>query len=115
MKPVTLPMGALHHRDLPWNALRLSPLRGQHRPFVIFWHHLDELGLQLVPLDEDSLGYFAVGVAQMARDEVFDLINVLFADERLQLHRVQNFLVAGDAEAACLAGAIGPAARERWA
>src|SRR3990167_4321255 len=111
MKPVTLPMGALHHRDLPWNAFLLSALHSQHGPFVILWHHLDELGLQLVPLDEDSLGYFAVSVAQMARDQVFDLLHIFFAHQGLQLHRVQNLLIAADAEVARLVEHVSDAAR----
>src|SRR3972149_1504054 len=64
MNPVTLPMSALHHGGLPRDALLLRPFDGLEGSLVILRHDLYELGLQLFPLNQHTLGKIPPSLAE---------------------------------------------------
>src|SRR5215510_663373 len=90
MKPVTLPMlrlavRARHHRVVHRHARLLRLLDGDEHALVVLGYDLDEALAHPLPVDEEARGYRALGVADVAREEVLHELHVLHVHQGLEI------------------------------
>src|SRR5262245_33095183 len=113
MKPVTLPIPGLpvrarHHRVVHRHARLLRLLDGHEHTLVVLGYDLDEALARALPVDEEARGHRALGVANVAREEILHELHVLYVHQGLEVHHAE---VAAALEVARLVEHVGQTAR----